>query len=95
MEPLIITIVAAIFYFLPYANAKSRKHKSAGAIGALNLFLGWTLIGWLAALIWSLTGNTEDTSISPSTHVKCPDCAELVRREARICKHCGCKLISQ
>jgi len=26
------------------------------------------------------------------THVKCPDCAELVRREARICKHCGAKL---
>lgn len=95
MEPLVITIVAAILYFLPYANAKSRKHKSAGAIGALNLFLGWTLIGWLAALIWSFTGNTEDTSISANTHVKCPDCAELVKREARVCKHCGCKLIPQ
>ena len=29
---------------------------------------------------------------SPETHVKCPDCAELVLREARVCKHCGCKL---
>jgi len=27
--------------------------------------------------------------------VKCPDCAELVRREARVCKHCGCKLVPQ
>lgn len=32
---------------------------------------------------------------TPSTHVKCPDCAELVRKEARVCKHCGCKLTPQ
>jgi hypothetical protein len=24
----------------------------------LKLFLGWTLIGWIIALIWSCTGNT-------------------------------------
>lgn len=33
--------------------------------------------------------------VSPDTHVKCPDCAELVKREARKCKHCGCALIPQ
>lgn len=26
------------------------------------------------------------------THVKCPDCAELVKKEARVCRHCGCAL---
>lgn len=31
----------------------------------------------------------------PDTHVKCPDCAELVKREAKVCKHCGCRLIPQ
>lgn len=31
----------------------------------------------------------------PDTHVRCPDCAELVRREAKKCKHCGCALIPQ
>lgn len=30
---------------------------------------------------------------SPSTHVTCPECAEYVRMEARVCKHCGCKLV--
>ncbi len=29
---------------------------------------------------------------TPSTHVTCPDCAEFVRKEANVCKHCGCKL---
>lgn len=33
--------------------------------------------------------------VGPETHVKCPDCAEFVRREARKCKHCGCGLIPQ
>ena len=29
------------------------------------------------------------------THVKCPDCRELVLKDARKCKHCGCILIPQ
>lgn len=33
--------------------------------------------------------------ISPETHVRCPDCRELVRRDARKCKHCGTALIPQ
>jgi len=37
-------------------------------------------------------GSGEPT---PETHVRCPDCAELVRREARKCKHCGCALVPQ
>jgi len=32
---------------------------------------------------------------TPKTHVKCPDCKELVLNEARVCKHCGCQLIPQ
>ena len=34
-------------------------------------------------------------SVSPDTHVKCPDCRELVLKDARKCKHCGCALIPQ
>ncbi len=32
---------------------------------------------------------------TPETHVRCPDCREFVLRDARVCKHCGCKLIPQ
>lgn len=51
-------IVGFLIYFLPTIVALSRGHLSALAIFLLNLFLGWTLIGWLLALIWSCTGNT-------------------------------------
>ena len=50
--------VAVLLYFLPTVVALIRGHLSALAIFLLNLFFGWTLIGWLIALIWSCTGNT-------------------------------------
>ncbi len=29
------------------------------------------------------------------SHVTCPDCRELVKKDARKCKHCGCNLAPQ
>ena len=94
METVIISVLVLGFYFLPAWQAMQRKHNSVGAITALNLLLGWTVVGWILALIWANTGNIN-TGPTPDTHVKCPDCAELIKREARICRHCGCKLIAQ
>lgn len=42
-------------YFLPTIVAGVRGHQSMAAIVVLNLLLGWTMIGWLVALIWSLS----------------------------------------
>jgi hypothetical protein len=33
--------------------------------------------------------------VTPQTHVRCPDCRELVRVDANKCRFCGCKLIPQ
>ena len=40
-------------YFLPDWVAQSRGHPDRGSIFILNLFLGWTFLGWVAALIWA------------------------------------------
>lgn len=32
---------------------------------------------------------------TPATHVRCPDCRELVIKDASVCKHCGCTLAPQ
>lgn len=32
---------------------------------------------------------------TPETHVRCPDCRELVMIDARKCKHCGTALVPQ
>jgi hypothetical protein len=34
------------------------------SICVLNLLLGWTFLGWVAALVWSLTGDTESNRIA-------------------------------
>lgn len=43
----------------------------------------------------TVTYELRQDAPTPDTHVRCPDCAELVKKEARICKHCGCKLLPQ
>ena len=56
-EVFIVSILLAILliiYFIPSIIAFSRKCPSALAITALNLFLGWTLFGWVASLVWAL-----------------------------------------
>lgn len=45
--------IAFIVYFLPTFIASRRNHPNGTSIFLLDLFLGWTFIGWLAALIWS------------------------------------------
>jgi len=42
------------FYFLPFLIAALRQHKNVLAIFLLNFALGWTFLGWIAALIWSV-----------------------------------------
>lgn len=42
-------------YFLPSIVASARDHHNAPAIVLLNVFLGWTLLGWVAALCWAVS----------------------------------------
>jgi len=50
---LAIIFIAVFFYCLPSLLAWYRSHHNVLAITLLNLLLGWTIIGWLAALIWA------------------------------------------
>jgi hypothetical protein len=44
-------IIAGFLYFLPTILGWNKKN--AAAICVLNLFAGWTGIGWLIALVWA------------------------------------------
>ena len=59
LAPLALAVLVAI-YFLPSIIASSRGHVSAAAIVALNLLAGWTALGWILALAWSLNSNTRE-----------------------------------
>lgn len=64
------------------------------------LFLGWGLLFLTIPLhlIYAVLrrsskiANVRHAPPTPATHVKCPDCRELILKDARVCRFCGCKL---
>src|SRR6266576_5002022 len=99
--PALLLIAVSLFiYFIPYIVATQNKKQNAGAIGALNFFLGWTLVGWVVALVWAMSKDVVVPQTAPSTvttvpalaasaQKKCPDCAEMVLADAKKCRFCG------
>lgn len=55
-------LVLAVLMFcglLPSFVAFVRRHHNRYAILVLNILLGWTIIGWAVALVWSLTATSR------------------------------------
>jgi hypothetical protein len=42
-----------VMYFLPSIIALVRSKRDTLAIFLLNFFLGWSVIGWIVALVWA------------------------------------------
>lgn len=53
-------------YFLPFLTATLRQHRNTGSIFVINLFLGWTLIGWVGSLAWAMSSNTDRVAPVPN-----------------------------
>lgn len=47
---LLLLIVIAALYFLPTIVAWRRKVPNVGSVAVINIFLGWTFVGWVVAL---------------------------------------------
>lgn len=52
--------VSSVTIFLPTTIAFAKKKLNTNAIFSINLFLGWTIIGWIVALTWSLKEDSVD-----------------------------------
>lgn len=58
MEDITIwNVLFLVAYFLPTAVATYREHRNWWPVFLLNFLLGWTGIGWIAALIWSTSAQ--------------------------------------
>jgi len=42
-------------YLLPSIIAAFRRQHNTAAILALNVLLGWTVLGWVVSLVWAVT----------------------------------------
>ncbi len=50
--------IALAIYFIPAFVGRNKRN--ASAIFWLNLLMGWTLLGWVGALIWALTIDRDE-----------------------------------
>ena len=96
----ILLAIAVYLYFIPAIVASKKKRQDEMAIFVLNLFLGWTFIGWVVALVWA--AKTDGVKVIDPTQTEfthevksfyeptkvCPHCAETVLAAAKVCKHC-------
>ena len=53
--------------FLPSIIAFARRHQNRAAILVLNIFLGWTFVGWVIALVWAFTAVRPDIGPAKTT----------------------------
>ena len=80
--------VVILLVIMAVVTSVIAQHKGRSGFGWFML----GLIGPVIALFAVVLMPKVEQGPTPDTHVKCPDCKELVFKEAKVCKHCGCKL---
>ena len=62
-------ILYLLIYFLPTLIALIFGSNRTGAVFVMNLFLGWTFIGWVWAFIWAVSPKREQQNVVINNHV--------------------------
>jgi Superinfection immunity protein len=68
--------------FLPSLIAMRHRHPHLPAIFLVNLFLGWTFIGWAAALIWACIRPANGVVHPPAYPAFAPSRHPVLRNSA-------------
>ena len=55
MAIFVLMLVSLACYFIPSFVANSKQHPFMAGIFLLNLCLGWTIVGWVVALVWAVS----------------------------------------
>ena len=51
-------------YFIPGIIAVTRRHRKATSILLVNLFFGWSVLGWIFALVWAVRANGAPKAVA-------------------------------
>lgn len=63
MEGLLLLVVLFCIYFAPWLVALGRRKTGRAQVFIVNLFFGWTLIGWVIALVMAF-GTDQTTNVT-------------------------------
>ena len=96
----IFLLVSLFLYFLPAFLARNKPNFTGVLL--LNIFAGWTFIGWIIALIWALNAQEQGHVVAPLQPATagtrqpttgetffCSVCGKPVASNARFCSSCG------
>ena len=90
---ILLLIVGGIFlYFLPSFIANRRNAQSGCGIFAVNLLFGWSVLGWIIALIWALADAPKQDTPSVQVYASGSQATPQRTTQAtpqRICPNCG------
>lgn len=88
-------MIAIIFFWLLFALVVGLIASSRGRSGFGWFILACLISPLLAGIILLVSANRRSLAEkpNPTTHLKCPDCKELILKDARVCRYCGCKLV--
>ena len=87
-------VAAPALYLLPTYEAWTRQHPNLPAIALVNIFLGWSLLGWVVAVVWAykkpeqITNTTRSVAPIASPHPSQTPPA-LSKRETKKCPFCA------
>ena len=82
---LVFLIICAGLACIPASIARS-KGRSFGPWWVYGFFL-W-IVALIHALALSAEGEALDAKALAAGNLKCPHCAEWIKREAKVCRHC-------
>lgn len=60
LATLVLTAIAVALYLLPVLVGLARRVSDIGSVAVINILLGWTLVGWVAALALALRSVNTD-----------------------------------
>ena len=66
---LAVLLVIVALYFLPVLVAVLRRHHQLAPIVVVNVFLGWTYVGWVIALAWAVSHLKSSDSQPRTTRI--------------------------
>jgi len=76
---LLVILFVGFLYLLPSILTFTRKKDNKVAILLLNIFLGWSLIGWIISLVWAVSKDTpaqqvvvQQTASTPKQSTQAP-----------------------
>jgi hypothetical protein len=92
---LIVLSVGVLLYFLPTIVAAMRRLRNLAPIVVVNVLLGWSVIGWIIAMVWAVSTQVVGTppiASTPRTRTpatkRCTRCGEYSLSTARVCAFC-------